>query len=228
VVLGQVVAPVARLVGVLGDLQALLVGIRELLEARIVVDPVEEPPVHGADYRIRVPGKVRRIVTGHNQAGRSVIISDTLLPPGEVDPSQPLRVGLWLTDSAPASNAGNPDPVADGTISKIPPQHRGGTVIRITDIPPDGSRPANAQGLASRGAIVTPDRTARHPGFHQTHTVDYAICLEGEIYAVLDEGETLMRPGDVLIQRGTQHAWSNRGQANCRMLFVLIDAEPAR
>ena len=174
-----------------------------------------------------MPGKVRRIVTGHNQAGRSIIVSDTQLPPGELQPGQPLRVGLWVTDRAPASNAGNADTVPDGVINMIPPQHRGGTVIRITEIAPDAGRAAvSPQELAARGAIVTPDRSARHPGFHQTHTVDYAVCLEGEVWAVLDEGETLMRPGDVLIQRGTYHAWSNRTNEPCRMLFVLIDAEP--
>jgi len=61
---------------------------------------------------------------------------------------------------------------------------------------------------------------------HATDTVDYAICLEGEIWAVLDEGETLMRRGDVPIQRGAYHAWSNRSAEVCRIAFVLIDAEP--
>ena len=75
---------------------------------------------------------------------------------------------------------------------------------------------------------MTADRSAQHPGFHQTDTLDYAICLEGEVWAVLDEGETLMKAGDVLIQRGTYHAWSNRGDKPCRMAFVLIDAEPLR
>jgi len=58
-----------------------------------------------------------------------------------------------------------------------------------------------------------------------TDTVDYALCLEGEIWAVLDEGETLMKAGDVMIQRGTFHAWSNRSGQPCRMAFVLIDAD---
>ena len=50
----------------------------------------------------------------------------------------------------------------------------------------------------------------RHPGFHKTATIDYAIVLAGEIYAMMDEGEVLLKAGDVLIQRGTNHAWSNR------------------
>ena len=84
------------------------------------------------------------------------------------------------------------------------------------------------EDLARRWARTTPERSAKDPGFHATDTVDYAICLEGEIWAVLDEGETLMRAGDVLIQRGTYHAWSNRSGRVCRMAFVLVDAEPLK
>ena len=71
------------------------------------------------------------------------------------------------------------------------------------------------------------DRDAsRHPGMHKTSTVDYAIVLSGEIYALMDEGEVLLAAGDVLIQRGTNHAWSNRTDAPAYVAFVLIDAEP--
>ncbi len=173
-----------------------------------------------------MPGKVRRIVTGVNAAGRSCILSDLLLPTAEVAAGEPVRVGLWTTEAAPASNKGASDPVPDGVITKTPPAHRGGSVIRITDIPPDSRRAYTAEDLRRRGCKTTPDRSARHPGFHATDTVDYAICLEGEIWAVLDEDETLMGPGDVLIQRGTYHAWSNRSDRLCRMLFILIDAQP--
>jgi len=67
--------------------------------------------------------------------------------------------------------------------------------------------------------------SSRHPGFHKTRTLDYAIVLEGEVFAMMDVGETKMGPGDVLIQRGTNHAWSNRSNASCRIAFILIDAE---
>ena len=173
-----------------------------------------------------MPGKVRRIVTAVNRAGRSYILSDRLFPAGEVAPGEPVRVGLWATDSAPSSNEGTHDPVPDGVIMRTPPDHRGGSVIRITDVPPQSLRAYDPEDLRRRGCKTTPDRSARHPGFHATDTVDYAICLEGEVWAVLDEDETLMRAGDVLIQRGTYHAWSNRSDKMARMLFVLIDAEP--
>ena len=173
-----------------------------------------------------MPGKVRRIVTAVNEAGRSYVLSDTLFPAGEVAPGEPVRVGLWTTGQAPSSNAGTHDPVPDGVIMRTPPDRRGGSVIRITDIPPQGAPAYGAEDLRRRGCKTTADRSARHPGFHATDTVDYAICLEGEVWAVLDEDETLMRAGDVLIQRGTYHAWSNRSDEICRMAFILIDAEP--
>lgn len=172
-----------------------------------------------------MPGKVRRIVTGVNAAGRSYIVSDTRLPTADVAPGAPIRTGLWMTEAAPSSNRGAHDPVPDGVILKTPPAHRGGSVIRVTDIVPDQQHAYDPEELRRRNCKTTPDRSAKHPGFHATDSVDYAICLEGEVWAMLDEGETLMRPGDVLIQRGTYHAWSNRSDRVCRMLFILIDAE---
>ena len=173
-----------------------------------------------------MPGKVRRIVTAVNPAGRSYIVSDTRLPTAEVPPGEPVRAGLWITDRAPASNEGVHDPVPDGVIPRIPPAARGGTVFRIIDFLPDTVRQADPAELARRGVRTTADRSAKDPGFHVTDTVDYAIVLEGEIWAVLDEGETLMRAGDTLIQRGTYHAWSNRSDTVCRVAFVLVDATP--
>jgi quercetin dioxygenase-like cupin family protein len=58
---------------------------------------------------------------------------------------------------------------------------------------------------------------------HVTPTIDYAIVLQGELYAVMDQDETLMKAGDVLIQRGTNHAWSNRSGAIARIAFILVD-----
>ena len=66
-------------------------------------------------------------------------------------------------------------------------------------------------------------RDGAHPGMHRTDTVDYAIILEGEIWAVMDDNETLMKQGDVLVQRGTNHAWANRSDKTARICFVLLD-----
>jgi quercetin dioxygenase-like cupin family protein len=76
-------------------------------------------------------------------------------------------------------------------------------------------------GAASE-AVVSRGR-ARHPAMHRTRSVDYGIVLEGEIWLILDEEETLLRAGDVCIQRATNHAWSNRSDRRCVMAFVLLD-----
>ena len=67
---------------------------------------------------------------------------------------------------------------------------------------------------------------ARHAAMHRTASIDYAIVIEGEIIAVLDTTETVMRAGDFLVQRGTNHAWSNRSDKPALVAFVLIDAKP--
>src|SRR3989442_12225624 len=104
-----------------------------------------------------MPGKVRRIVTGVNAAGRSCIVSDTLLPTAEVAPGSPVRAGLWTTDSAPASNAGAADPVPDGIILRTPPAHRGVSVIRVTDIVPHKLRRYELEHQRRHGHSTTPD-----------------------------------------------------------------------
>ena len=135
---------------------------------------------------------------------------------------------LWAVDSVPADNSGNID-AADRPIKLQPPER--GNVFRIVDIPPDTLRfGANVDQSPDTSAVAGSDAYAagagsRHPGFHKTRTVDYAIILDGEIVAMMDIGETVMRAGDVLIQRGTNHAWSNRTDKACRIAFILIDAD---
>jgi len=69
---------------------------------------------------------------------------------------------------------------------------------------------------------------ARHAGMHRTRSIDYAVVISGEIDMLLDDSEVHLNAGDVLVQRGTNHAWVNRGREDCRIAFVLIDAkEPA-
>ena len=80
--------------------------------------------------------------------------------------------------------------------------------------------------LSPRSATHTRQRSkpnSPHPLMHRTETVDYGIVISGEMTLVLDKGERLLRAGDVVIQRGTNHAWANRSGKPCRMLFVLVD-----
>jgi uncharacterized cupin superfamily protein len=77
--------------------------------------------------------------------------------------------------------------------------------------------------LARLGDVPGCSEVAKYPGMHMTTTVDYAIVIEGEIIAIMEEGEALMRVGDMLIQHGTVHAWANRSDAICSIAFVPVD-----
>jgi quercetin dioxygenase-like cupin family protein len=172
--------------------------------------------------------KIRRVVTGHNAEGKSVIVSDGPSPhaltlPGRDDFG---LTNLWVTDTTPASNAGDAD-AADRPVVLEPPA--GGTIFRVVEFPPDRvtsafDRDAAFAAMGARHAM-DPDGS-RHPGMHKTASVDYAIVLSGEIHALMDEGETLLRAGDCLVQRGTNHAWSNRSDEPCLVAFILVSAGP--
>ena len=176
-----------------------------------------------------MPKPVRRIVTGHNAAGKSVILMDGPAPDQLQSLFSPAYWStlIWETDKAPASNRGNEDTAPAGKRVPTPPRHRGGTVFRVSDIPPDSEYGDTTKvDIAVQGAHTNEEGRKRHFLFHKTDSVDYAIVLEGEIWAMMDEGEVLMKQGDVLVQRGTHHSWANRSDKMCRMAFILIDAEP--
>jgi mannose-6-phosphate isomerase-like protein (cupin superfamily) len=175
----------------------------------------------------RVP---RRVVTGHNAQGKSIFITDAATPHVfQRSPGSAIVMELWETHATPADNKGNDDAIARGF--RLPPP-KNGSVFRIIEYPPDKER---LKALAAEragpddgsGWLQAADKGgARHLGFHKTSSIDYAIVLSGEIHALMDEGEVLLKAGDVLIQRGTNHAWSNRTDQPCYVAFVLIDAEP--
>jgi hypothetical protein len=174
------------------------------------------------------------VVTGHDERGRSIIVSDGPAPHVTEPPNLPgMRASvLWVTDCTPASTEGNQDAApADLSDAMGPPA--GGTLLRIADFPPesewDGVDMDAIFNHINRGEDpregVPTDSAERHFFFHKTPTVDYAIVLEGEIWALLDEAETCLQAGDVLIQRGTSHSWANRSDRPARMAFILIDAD---
>jgi hypothetical protein len=175
--------------------------------------------------------RVRRVVTGHDARGKSCFIFDGEAPHVyQRSPGSSVVTELWDTSETPAINRGDKDPT-DRAFRLPPPKN--GSVFRVISYPPDSERNAALQkehasshddGTGRAGAL---DRSnARHPGFHKTSSIDYAIVLSGEIWALMEEGETLLRQGDVLVQRGTNHAWSNRTAQPAVLAFVLIDAEP--
>jgi hypothetical protein len=177
--------------------------------------------------------RFRRIVTGHDAIGRSIIISDATSPHIMPIMDQPnfAVTDFWKTASTPADNAGNTAADPCGLPIQVAPP-TGGSVFRVVQFPPDEDWAAKAEAM---GGSVPIDATAqsaskggpvRHAHMHRTRSIDYAIVLSGEIWAVMDEGETKLTAGDMLIQRGTNHAWANRSNAPCVVAFVLIDAQP--
>lgn len=134
--------------------------------------------------------------------------SDGPVPAAGAAPSGSLFYELWATNAAPAPidtepinaepiNTGPVDPAA-GPLSVTPAPN--GTKIRINELPPGAGSP-----------------------MHRTQTVDYGIVLDGEVVLVLEDSETVLRAGDVVVQRGTSHRWENRSAATARVAFVLID-----
>ena len=176
---------------------------------------------------------VRRVITGLDVSGRSVFVEDGPAP-SRTNPERPgWRLSQpWATGQAPAA-VGDPDKTPE--LQGVMPLS-GGSVMNIIDFPPEPKDPVQRErALAEMRDYVlktgvTPEPGLKrspggpHPRMHESNTIDYAIVLFGEIYAILDTDERLLKTGDVLIQRGTNHAWSNRSDRCCRMAFVLVDA----
>jgi len=176
-----------------------------------------------------MPQRIRRVITGHDKDGRSIFVMDGKAPNVLEMASMPgvALTDLWRTKSSPASNAGNAD-AATGRIKLEPPAE--GTILRIVEFPPDSAwrKSADAaKAFASIGAGGAPDHASGDAMMHATATVDYIIVLKGEIWAILDKGEKLLKQGDILIQRGTNHSWSVRTREPCIIAAVLIGARPA-
>ena len=170
---------------------------------------------------------VRRLVTGHDADGKAICISDGPATNILERPARPgvALINLWQTAETPAPIDGPEDPVDGPTLPLHPPKD--GTIFRIVEFHPED--PEKMKQLDGRTAFADMDASdaivdgARHPFMHRTETVDYALILEGEIWLLLDEDEYLMKAGDTVIQRGTNHAWSNRSDALCRIAFILVD-----
>ncbi len=166
----------------------------------------------------------RRVVAGHDEDGKAVILYDGEATNIRTPTKEITSTLLWVTDDTPADNDGTED-AADRQIGIPPPET--GSIFRIVEFAPEGSQ-GDAEGAAyigGAGAIQQEGR--RHPGMHITNSIDYAVIMSGEIYMMVDEDEVLLEAGDVVVQRGNNHAWSNRGTEPCRIAFVLIGAHPA-
>lgn len=149
--------------------------------------------------------KIRRVVTGHDLDGKAKVLIDAVATNEKPGSSAgQYSTQMWATDSVPADIPVGEDFEDTGMreMGTYPPLN--GTRFMIAEYPPGNT-----------------------PRMHRTETIDYIIVLDGEIEMELDDGEYVtIRAGDVMIQRGTYHAWRNVSDKPCRMAFVLIDAKP--
>jgi quercetin dioxygenase-like cupin family protein len=141
----------------------------------------------------------RRIVTGHDEDGRAIILIDEM-----VEHQVSARPGatacvVWTSEGFPVDNNGDLDEGRRQTGTTLP----NGTVFRLLELAP---------GNARRD--------------HRTDSIDYAVVMKGEIDMELDDTTVHLKAGDVLVQRGTIHNWVNRGSEPCVIAFVLIAAHP--
>ena len=174
--------------------------------------------------------KIRRIVTGHQDGKATIMINDLAPNATEIKGWPGLWVTeLWVTDGAPASNAqwgtdegARPmrhDPVANGSI------------FRVVEIPPE----SQTKGIDAKAAFEAlgssnkprAEDSAKHPSMHKTNSIDYLVVIAGEMWMVMEQGEVLLRQGDCIVQRGTNHAWVNKSTKPCVLAAVLVDAKAA-
>ena len=139
-------------------------------------------------------------MTGHDEHGKSVVVADGAPPVVHETPDRDAAFAeIWNTSAMPVPVAATePDPT-EGRPRRVPPDANG-TIVRVVEHRPHSRSP-----------------------MHRTETLDYGICVEGEMYLVLDDSEVRLGPGDVVVQRGTDHRWENRSDALARMVFILVD-----
>ena len=175
---------------------------------------------------------IHRVVTGHDAAGKAIVTSDGPLPTVIEIAAIPGTVfhEVWSTAESPAPVGNGADPSV-GPLNLSPPKN--GTRIRFVDIPPDtadylahgAARMKEAFSQIGEEKASTVQEKSPHPLMHRTESIDYGIVMEGELTLVLDDSEVQLKPGSVVVQRGTNHAWANRSGRPCRMLFILVSGE---
>jgi mannose-6-phosphate isomerase-like protein (cupin superfamily) len=169
------------------------------------------------------PRAIRRVVTGHDKSGKAVVVADG--PSEDIMTINAARVSIadiWQLSKVPTStNAWEKrDPSAPMAIGPV----SGGLNLRVLQFDPSPAEINAEEAFAEMGSVDAHVANARHPGMHQTETVDFGIVISGTLTLLLDEDDVTVSAGDVVIQRGTNHAWENRGDEPCLMAVMVIDA----
>ncbi|MFM2287773.1 MAG: hypothetical protein RL684_916 [Pseudomonadota bacterium] len=144
---------------------------------------------------------VRRVVTGHDAAGEAVVRSDEQFDTRPIPSGDAAFALVWTTAAVPVDN----NDETDGRQRAAGLTLHQGSVIRIVDMLPGRSSP-----------------------MHRTNSIDYGIVLSGQLELELDGGRrSRLGPGDIVVQRGTMHAWHNpSADETCRIAFILVEAAP--
>ena len=155
-----------------------------------------------ADAKPNYP-PIRRVVTGHDTKNVAKVLIDQPATNHKYPQTGMVSTMIWCTDSAPCKMPIGEifEDMGARVIGTAPPAN--GTRFAVIDFPP-----------------------GNHPGMHRTETIDYVIVIEGEIEMDMDDSTVKLKQGDIMIQRGTNHAWANRSGRRARVAFVLVDAEP--
>lgn len=171
---------------------------------------------------------MRRVITGHDNDGKSIVVLDG--PPAcSIGEDVGGLFELWNTDGNLINTKDRIDR-ADSEIILSPP--RNGSKFRYFQINPtpegvpmDVMQDMAAEAFKKIGASHHRVDTAKHPAMHKTDTIDYIILLKGDVTLILDQEEVDIKPHDVVVQRGTNHAWVNNGNEPALLVAILIDSE---
>lgn len=164
---------------------------------------------------------IRSVVVSQNKKGRSSVCYDGDVK--NIDHFMPgveeaCSYNLWATDTMPASlEEDNPE------ISKLQPS-KNGTIFRIIDLPPVSSYLTREDVAFNFETLPPPEERTKSTFMMQWGDLMYGIILEGEVTFVLDDEEVVLKQGDVLVDRGSHHAWINHTDSNCRVALVLLAA----
>jgi len=174
---------------------------------------------------------IHRVVTAHDADGKAVIASNGPLPNVVELQALPGMIfhEVWETQGTPAPVDNRADPTTGPMMHGAP---KNGTRIRFVDLPPDTNYLADAATRmkalfeeVNNVEGLTTKSNSPHPMMHRTESIDYGVVIDGELTLVLDDSEVQLKPGSVVVQRGTNHAWANRSDKPCRMLFIQLDGE---
>ena len=176
-----------------------------------------------------VPLEIRRVVTGRDETGASMVAHDGVAPRSDAFRHIPGMMSrlIWATDPAPSLSSAPTDPTLSVT-SIVPP--RSGTRFLVVTFPPDsvfGAPGFDPAAAAAENLTISPGLAElfEADGMHTTPTIDYGIVLDGEIWLELDDGRAeVLRQHDVVVQNGTRHAWRNKSNRSATLAFILIGA----